>query len=209
MNDDLYLPTPPGIEFRVEPGWSGMGDPSNAPTWETVQRVRVRNVDLPRFFTMRVTFNRPEWTWVAVFFEIDATLSPVAVSAWAHGTDVASALAELTELESLSWWTSKSLMALALGPSDGDMSDDQLHDAWNRVRMASTIPTSRRRTRITDALLSEVAEVYRANVSAGNPTEAVAKHFYVSRAQAARYVEKARAATYLKPAKGTTAGEAS
>lgn len=54
--------------------------------------------------------------------------------------------------------------------------------------------------RIDEALLREVAEVYRANFSTA-PTKAVAKHFGVKDRMAATYVKKARDKKFLPPTK--------
>ena len=51
----------------------------------------------------------------------------------------------------------------------------------------------------------EVAEVYRAGFRFGNPTQAVAKHFTISRSTAATWVSRARALGFLDP---TTKGRA-
>jgi hypothetical protein len=67
----------------------------------------------------------------------------------------------------------------------------------------------RRRTRIDDKLLAEVASVYRQAVESGYsaPTKAVGEHFNVSRPQAARYVAQAREAKKLGKASPGKKGE--
>ncbi len=62
------------------------------------------------------------------------------------------------------------------------------------------------RRRITDEMLQEVAEVYRANIGRG-PTEAVAARFGKSHRTAGHYVKQARAAGYLGEAMPGKAGE--
>ena len=54
-----------------------------------------------------------------------------------------------------------------------------------------------RRRWITDELLAEVADVYRANPDA--PTKAVREHFQISPANASRYVKQARERGLLEP----------
>lgn len=70
-------------------------------------------------------------------------------------------------------------------------------------------PTRQRRTRMTRALLREVAEVYRkAHAEGEPPTMAVAEHFTVSHRTATRWASEARTAGELGRAVGTSAGEA-
>lgn len=65
-----------------------------------------------------------------------------------------------------------------------------------------------RRRIVTPVLLEEVAEVYRAAYSAGNPpTVAVQEHFNTSHRNAARWVAEARKAGTLGPADSTRPGE--
>lgn len=65
---------------------------------------------------------------------------------------------------------------------------------------------SRRKMQVTDELLSEVAEVYRANVER-QPTAAVADHFDRAHRTAALYVKRAREAGHLGAAIKGKAGE--
>ncbi len=58
------------------------------------------------------------------------------------------------------------------------------------------IQSTRRRRRITDALLRDVASVY---LEAGSKTDAVRDKFFVSQAQAFRYVRLARGRGFLAP----------
>jgi hypothetical protein len=62
-----------------------------------------------------------------------------------------------------------------------------------------------RKVKITDALLRELADVYRANVS-DKPTEAVAEHFDKGHT-AALYIKRARERGFLGPAIKGKAGE--
>jgi len=63
-----------------------------------------------------------------------------------------------------------------------------------------------RKVTVTDELLREVAEVYRANV-AGHPTAAVADHFDKAHRTAALYVKRARGRGFLGAALKGKAGE--
>lgn len=63
-----------------------------------------------------------------------------------------------------------------------------------------------RKVKITDELLREVAEVYRANVE-HEPTQAVAEHFDKAHRTAALYIKRAREAGHLGAAIKGKAGE--
>src|SRR5829696_3111657 len=63
-----------------------------------------------------------------------------------------------------------------------------------------------RKVKITDALLREVADIYRANVS-GKPTQAVAGHFDRGHRSAALYIKRARERGFLGRAIKGKAGE--
>ncbi len=75
-------------------------------------------------------------------------------------------------------------------------------NAVHEVRSAR----SARKVKMTDELLQEVAEVYRANVK-GHPTQAVAEHFDRAHRTAALYVKQAREAGFLGATTKGKAGE--
>jgi hypothetical protein len=75
-------------------------------------------------------------------------------------------------------------------------------EAAREAREART----RGKAKITDALLREVARVYRANIDSG-PTKAVAKHFGREHRTATLYVKRARERGFLGPAIKGKAGE--
>lgn len=83
----------------------------------------------------------------------------------------------------------------------GDSAPDEVQD-WVRTQTAP-----RRRHRITDEFLREVAAVYRRNIDGGAPTQAVAKEKSVSHSTAARYVAQARQRGLLGQTKAGSAGE--
>jgi hypothetical protein len=86
---------------------------------------------------------------------------------------------------------------------DADLDDGTA--VWERANRAANKFIERQRLprdyrRIDDALLREVAQVYRANFSSA-PTQAVAKHFGVKDRMAATYVQMARKKKFLPPTK--------
>jgi len=146
------------------------------------------------------------------------------------------ALNQLRAVRPMAWWKRKCLVTFALDatqqltftvdavkqslPERGGLHFDDRAEAEQRVDhaltraigkmndRAGTIPVTRRRDRITDAVLRETAEVYRAAWAAGkNPTVAVSKHFHKAHSTAARYVGLAREAKYLGPPDGSKGGE--
>jgi hypothetical protein len=74
------------------------------------------------------------------------------------------------------------------------------------ARRAARDARASRKVKITDALLREVASVYRANVN-GKPTEAVASHFGRQHRTATQYIQKARERGFLGAAIKGKAGE--
>jgi hypothetical protein len=73
-------------------------------------------------------------------------------------------------------------------------------------RAATRAP--RERGRVSDEMLRETANVYRAALAAGKrPTQAVTREMHVSRATAGRWVAQARKRGFLGPARPRVAGE--
>jgi hypothetical protein len=96
-------------------------------------------------------------------------------------------------------------MAMRVIFYSGDDEDTEIArgvEAEREVRKARAA----RKVKITDALLREVARVYKANVS-HKPTEAVATHFDRQHRTAALYVKRARERGFLGPAIKGKAGE--
>jgi hypothetical protein len=88
--------------------------------------------------------------------------------------------------------------------STGD-EDSEIAQGVEAARQTREARASRK-VKITDALLREVARVYRANLS-DKPTEAVATHFGRQHRTAALYVKRARERGFLGPAIKGKAGE--
>jgi hypothetical protein len=68
-------------------------------------------------------------------------------------------------------------------------------------------PNGHRRSRLTDEFLAEVAKTYRANVSNGQPSKAVAERFGYTDTSARRVVREARRRGHLGPAQPGRGGE--
>jgi hypothetical protein len=68
-------------------------------------------------------------------------------------------------------------------------------------------PNGKRRHKLTDEFLVEVAEVYRRHVAVGTPSKAVAEHFHYTEASARRLVREARLRGFLGAARAGRAGE--
>jgi hypothetical protein len=105
-------------------------------------------------------------------------------------------------------WKRFSLMELAAKAEE--QAGGSPEDVGRGIRAAHGKPVRRTRTRVTDSMLQEVAEVYRLAWESGKPpTLAVRKHFHKSQSTAARWVGMARERGYLGKADGTRGGEAS
>ena len=77
-----------------------------------------------------------------------------------------------------------------------DESDVKLHRAGIHAAGPSAVAASRRRRVVTDELLQEVAEVYKADTTR-RPTQAVADHFFTGHRNATRWVRLARDRKFL------------
>jgi hypothetical protein len=97
------------------------------------------------------------------------------------------------------------LAAVNAQRSTGQWPADQGEFDSFRDSAVSAASAARRRRVITDELLREVAEVYKANLATGHPTKAVQEHFGRTYRMAGVYVAAARKAKYLPkaPKKGT------
>lgn len=135
--------------------------------------------------------------------------------------DIDQALAWLLSLSSLSGWKRAAITCLAMreteksGILDLDRADEVAvaklnSDIKEAATAANNAPVTRRRNRITDGHLREVAQVYRTATESGEPpTMAVAGHFTVSHSTAARWVGLARRRALMGPSDGSRGGERS
>ncbi|NEN07610.1 hypothetical protein G3T36_17270 [Diaminobutyricibacter tongyongensis] len=127
------------------------------------------------------------------------------------GLEVDEALKLVKSLRPLSWWKSKAILQLVFQRTDDDDDLDEqekMRRHYEALLAVKDLPATRRRDRVTDALLKEVAEVYRQAWADGeNPTQEVAKHFFKSHSTAARWVGMSRKKGYLGPADGPKGGE--
>ena len=180
------------MEIRYAPPESG--------TWVKL----ADGADCPGAFTVVDGPTDDEAAWTAHFQVVDgvAQCRELVVSAPAGGREIRSKDLRRLRLETLAE------DALA------QVADRRVTGEDGRVEVVRDLPrrrdggASRRgRPRITDELLAEVAEVYRANVER-NPTAAVAGHFGLASDRTARlYVKRARTAGYLGDAMPGRPGE--
>lgn len=132
---------------------------------------------------------------------------------WSTTHEVDEALAWLREGQPLSEWKRLALINLAAdeahrsikrhddsGQWVGASAKEVVETTQSAIRQAYYTPLRRRRDRVTDDVLREVAEVYRDAQAAGEPpTIAVKEHFYKSHSSAARWVGRARQGGFLPP----------
>lgn len=211
--DQVSLPS--GTMARVEPGWwlQKVSTGADGPT----DPVRYGQGYLPRTFELDVFPypNREGDRWmVALLFRVDP--DQIALPAvWCAGVDlpydVPEALDWLRQRRPLSWWRRYAVLAMAGAQAVTDVpadAPDRFDLIGEAAASAAEVPVVRRRDRVTDHLLREVADVYRDAWDAGaNPTQAVARHFHKSHSTAARWVGLTRKAGHLGAANGSRGGE--
>ena len=188
-------------------------------------KVRIGDLWIPAAFEYVVSSIHAEHTFlVALMYAIEDGEIHLRM-AYSPTHELNEALAILRKLSPITRWKREALMYLA-AEKDGaaleliervlnrpatysEMSRDERGDVIGEaIRTAARTPLRRRRDRITDDLLREVAQVYRAANDAGEaPTMAVAQHFYKSHSSAARWVGLAREAGHLGQADGSRGGE--
>lgn len=212
---------PEGYSRVIGAGWTVL----TQETPETVPSVHIGPATYPQRFELVVrsdseTNALPDFLCILMFKLSEGTgeLSLTGVISPTH--DVDQALSRLRTMHPIEWWKRqaflmllglKSVMASA-AISDlfmkylgADFSQREAADeAWVKERLASSKSVySRRNSRVTDSLLREVADTYRAALDDGeNPTQSVAEHFYKSHSTAARWVGMARQRGFLEPASG-------
>lgn len=226
QDDDDQLEVPP-VFYEARKGWTALGGSVQ------VTPVANRETYIPSHFEMRVQpSDAREGTRETVLLFLakndGITLAGVLSE---DDEDVTVALKRLTKLGSVDWWKREALDQLAgsaiveesidkMDP-DGDRSyrgiteenAASIHaETGRRMKEASAqiwgMPLSRRRNRVTDDLLLQVAKVYRDAWDAGQPpTKAVIAHFHVSPSTAGRWVGMARKIKGgLGPSDGTKGG---
>lgn len=219
--DEYDFANPPGYRITFTRGWTIAHD-----TPETVKDVPLGQGMQPQRFEVivRATTDDDDFWGVLMFLIADGEIRLAAILSPNEDADVAAD--RIRALRPIAWWKRKALISLVLdkavdytemvssiyqatfGMNAADAS--QWTDKWlyNQMQSAADVPVTRRRDRVTDSMLQETAQVYRAAWEAGdNPTQAVAKHFGKTHSTAARYVGLARKSHHLGPANGSKGGE--
>lgn len=232
MTEENYL-LPEGFGITVNPGWPSLAQLFGAELG-TPSTVELGTISVPQAFQLtaaRVTKQADsefEVPWfVTLFFNVpDETKEITLASAIAGGMELDEALNRLRTVRPMAWWKRKCLVTFAVDAVQQSLSErrrlhfDDMTEAEQRadhegirairkmIDTAGTFPVTRRRDRITDAVLRETAEVYRAAWTAGkSPTVTVSEHFHKAHSTAARYVGLARGAGYLGPSDSSKGGE--
>lgn len=213
---------PSGVRVNVRPGWPSLSDISGQP--ETApSRVRLGNVDVPAVFQMDIAQSEPEVRLVSLLFQANAATNEITLPlVIAINNDVDAGLRWVKEMKPIADWKAVALMHLTwsafesatlkpAGLNIEDLAPDD-HELLGKFEgMISSLGgvsrTRRRRNSVNDDLLKQVAEVYRAAIPAGAPTDAVRQHFHVSHSSATRYVRLAREAGHLGRPNGSRGGE--
>ncbi|MGN6763143.1 MAG: hypothetical protein ACTHJI_17660 [Leifsonia sp.] len=215
MSDEDNLNTPPGWDIDVNTGWSLFGS-----TQDRVPQVRLnRQVSVPQSFEMTIKDDTGDLSLALLFLVIDKEPRIHGALNLTTAIDLESALSRLWGEHGQRWWIKKAIATLAVRAlaidafarhgTESDrlppIEEQRILDAIESIRQ---MPSTRRKDKVTDAVLQEVAEVYRSAVDDGaNPTQAVAEHFYKSHSTAARWVMRARQSGHLGLANGRRGGE--
>lgn len=177
-----------------------------------VETVPLGNGDfevMGRFWlTYRPERDEPGWRMKIVTVNGVPQCREIAFESSPHGREVRAADLRGLRVEDLLEW------ATQYGVGRSDVDDDgrprftlSLEDRDSGTNLAAIRKARRERKRkITDGLLREVAEVYRANLGS-NPTQAVADHFDRAHRTAALWVQRAREAGHLGASVPGKAGE--
>lgn len=223
------LSDPEGYMTLTWEGWPTFtATPGSEPTKPL--RVKLGTLDVPAAFQLWVSSTKApdDGGWaIALMFSVDEETQEVHFTAALSGSmDLSDALERVKAVRPMTWWKRKALLSLTIDsqerqlaeisgthwdqmtPEQQSADDAGMQAIWNRVQAVRAIPLTRRRDRVTSALLKEVANVYRTAWKGGtNPTTAVAEHFYKSHSTAARWVGLARKSGDLGPSDGSRGGE--
>lgn len=210
------------FRYVVQPGWTIAPEaPGQILTDTSDGMARVGRIELPAAFELLADERDPDTGAVTrnavLLFAVDEGEIQV-MGAFSDTHDVDEALAWLLSLGSLSGWKRTAITSLAVGEAyEGHKGLDRKDetavakltaDVRSATSEAHTAPVTRRRNRITEGHLKEVAQIYRTATEAGEaPTKAVAGHFTVSHSTAARWVGLARGRALLGQSDGSRGGE--
>ncbi len=227
MPSEAYI-APPDLNVYVQEGWPLIAAVTYdyEAAYKGARRefqpiVKFGRVTVPRAFEMTVMpkgpnmSEDPEWA-VTLMYEV---LTPedgsgvVLTGVISSPIEVDSALDELRARRPLDWWKRLALMRIAydafdhiLEQTEPPLAEEELEARTaflaNNIRAALETPLAKRRNRITQSHLAEVARIYRAAVEVGTPpTRAVEEKMHVSHSTAARWVGQARKAGELGAAR--------
>jgi len=225
--DPITLEAPEGLVCAASPGWNTAARAFGT-TLASPPPVAYHGGYVPATFELLVTpEDRSQEPWeVVLMFRARRDDGIVLASVLSYPMDADAAIDRLRKIRRLDWWKKKTLVNLARDTAENELAAqrgvhwfEMTEEARNsdtegnafvtaRVAQATLMPVTRKRNRVTETLLLEVAGVYRQAWEAGkNPTSAVAAHFQTSHSTAARWVNAARKVKGgLGPANGTKGG---
>lgn len=191
------------------------------------EAVQVYGMQAPKWFV--IGFYKPGVDWsVNAYVRVDPTAGPIAEGIWVHdvaetGKSYKDAVAMLkgAPMDALLHQavidaSNSRIWDVELdkrGKSDGRGLTEQEAAQITAIVgphfvTVEDAPRPPRRRTVTPDLLRDVAQVYRKAYAEGlAPTEAVARHYVITKPTAARWVREARKVGALGPAIGTTGGE--
>lgn len=200
---------PDTVDADVLPGWPTLG--VEFATSDSM--IQIGSIYIPERFELRVSDAGRDQRHVSLLMWINPQSKETELPAVvAHRIDVDAALDWLRRLRPIPWWLTKARLHLAIQSFEAleGRNVERIYDHEQELlsRFGISVdravferqPTVRRRNRVTTALLSDVATIYRAALADGNPpTKAVSDAKNVPHSTAARYVGLARKAGLLPP----------
>lgn len=220
ISQTVDMPRTPGrsLFWTTRPYWTVAASMGERLALGRGDRVRVGEAVVPPVFELFVAEmnpldpNSPKFAVVLMYEVVDGHAELRGV--WSDTDEPQDALDELRRDAKLSDWKRHAIQTSAMNLVEEEvLGQGGAWDDTNSARMKAAAqaghraPVTRRRDRVTDALLREVATVYRDAQEAGEPpTKAVAAHFYKSHSSAARWVGFARKAGHLPPVSSRETG---
>lgn len=216
------LTLPKGWACEASPGWALVHYAATGAEPPAGPQVEINGRSHPRDFSLVVAVDqqatRTEEAVQAVIglmFRIDEASKEIRLAAVMSLQGEADVLLKvLASHAPMEWWKRKAFYQLALddlrrweqlNPGSSDGHDIMRLITSSRTNWATTVPTTRRRNRISEARLEEVAQIYREAADRGdNPTQAVADATHASHSHAAYLVSQARKKGKLPPYRSRT-----
>ena len=164
--------------------------------------VKVEGVYVPAEFHLRFPGSPEQPSLLITFHARDDALvcAAITIESKTEGREVLPKDFEITRRKLRDWKEMACKAVMHAAEQSGESLALSRNVSPATARKAYNAAQKRSRTKITDKLLREVAQLYRDNVEEG-PWQAITERYGVSESTAGRYVLLARKAGYLPPTK--------